>query len=490
VVGSESISFETHEPLLSKQNLQESESHMDTKNVPVAIIGAGPIGLAAAAHLLKKGETPLVFEAGHTVGAAVLQWGHVRLFSPWRELIDPESAALLELEGWQVPDPAAYPTGRELVDDYLVPLANTAHIKPLLRVGTRVVAVSRQGIDKMKTPGREEAPFVLRVQTASGEEQDVLARAVIDASGTYETPNPLGASGIPALGEQALGKHIFYGIPDILGTQRGRYADRRVLVVGSGHSAFNALLELAELAREHPVTRLLWVIRRSDLGQVFGGGEKDALPARGALGMRMQELVESEQVRLVTGFHIRALYKTNEGILIAGEEERLGPVDEIIATTGFRPDLSLLRELRLALDAGLESPARLAPLIDPNVHSCGTVPPHGVEELSHPEADFYIVGMKSYGRAPTFLTLTGYEQVRSIAAALTGDWEDANRVELVLPETGACSSDAGGSCAVPASRGVAGQDGQEAVSASCCTPPAPQLLTVGTLRMQAEGCCG
>jgi hypothetical protein len=346
--------------------------------------------------------------------------------------------------------------------------------------------VTRRGIDKMKTPGREETPFVLRLQTASGEEQDVLARAVIDASGTYETPNPLGASGLPALGEQALRQRIFYGIPDILAAQRERYAGRRVLVVGSGHSAFNALLELAELAREHPATHLLWAIRRTDLGQLFGGGEKDALPARGALGLRMQELVESRQVRLVTGMHISALYETGDGIAIAGEEERLGPVDEIIATTGFRPDLSLLRELRLALDAGLESPVRLAPLIDPNVHRCGTVPPHGVEELSHPEANFYIVGMKSYGRAPTFLTLTGYEQVRSIAAALTGDFDAARRVELVLPETGVCSSDAGGSCAVPPTLEVTGQNEQVTVSASCCTPPTPQLLSVGTARNQAE----
>ncbi len=285
---------------------------METKNLPVAIIGAGPIGLAAAAHLLKRGQTPLVFEAGRTVGAAVLQWGHVRLFSPWRELLDREAAALLAAESWQAPDPAAYPTGRELVESYLAPLANTARFKPHLRLGTRVVAVSRQGIDKMKTPGREESPFVLRLQTARGEEQeeqDVLVRAVIDASGTYGTPNPLGASGIPALGERALREHIFYGIPDILRAQRERYADRRVLVVGSGHSAFNALLELAELAREHPATRLLWAIRRTDLGQLFGGGKRDALPARGALGQRMQELVESGQVRLVSGVRISALYE-------------------------------------------------------------------------------------------------------------------------------------------------------------------------------------
>ena len=455
---------------------------MIPNQLPVAIIGAGPIGLAAAAHLLRRGETPLVFEAGPSVGATILQWGHVRLFSPWRYLIDREATALLEADGWLAPDPEAYPTGRELVLDYLAPLANTLQMKPHLHLGTRVIAVTRQGIDKMKTPDREEAPFVLRLQTASDGEQDVLARAVIDASGTYETPNPLGAHGILARGERASRDHIFYGIPDILGTQRERYAGRHVLVVGSGHSAFNALLELAELAQEYPTTRLLWAIRRTDLSQLFGGGERDALPARGELGQRIQTLVESGQVRLVTGVHISALYQTEEGITIAGEEKRLGPVDELISATGFRPDLSLARELRLGLDASLESPVRLAPLIDPNVHSCGTVPPHGVEELSHPEANFYIVGMKSYGRAPTFLTLTGYEQVRSIAAALTGDYEAARQVELVLPETGVCSTDAGGSCAGPTAQGVAGQDDLAAASASCCAPPARQVLMVGPIR--------
>lgn len=463
---------------------------MQNNHLPVAIIGAGPIGLATAAHLLRRGETPIVFEAGPSAGAAVLQWGHVRLFSPWRYLIDHEAAALLAADGWLAPDPEAYPTGRELVEYYLVPLANTPRMKPHLHLDTHVVAVSRQGIDKMKTLGREQVPFVLRLRTASGEEQDVLARAVIDASGTYETPNPLGADGIPALGEQALREYIFYGIPDNLGTQRERYAGRRVLVVGSGHSAFNVLLELATLAKEYPSTRLLWAIRRTDLRQLFGGRERDALPARGELGRRVQALVEGGQVRLVTGVRIQALSQTHEGIVVAGEEERLGPVDEIIATTGFRPNLSLLRELRLGLDASLESPVALAPLIDPNVHSCGTVPPHGVKELSHPEENFYIVGMKSYGRAPTFLTLTGYEQVRSIVAALTGDDEAARMVELVLPETGVCSTDAGGLCAVPAIQGVVEQDDLAAASASCCTPPARQLLTVGTLRAQAEHCCG
>ena len=96
-------------------------------------------------------------------------------------------------------------------------------------------------------------------------------------------------------------------------------------------------------------------------------------------------------------------------------------MDAIAAATGFRPDLDMLREVRLDLDPAVEAPARLAPLIDPNFHSCGTVPPHGEELLRHPDDGFYIVGMKSYGRAPTFLLATGYEQVRSIAAALAGD---------------------------------------------------------------------
>jgi thioredoxin reductase len=402
----------------------------------------------------------------------MLQWGHVRLFSPWRYVVDQQAQALLGEQSWQAPDPEAYPTGREVVEQYLLPLSQVPLIQDVLHFQTRVTAVSRVSMDKVKTPTREETPFVVRIQEANGEEHDVLARAVIDASGTYQTPNPLGAHGLFALGERALREHIFYGIPDVLGAERARYAGKRVLVVGSGHSAQQTLLALTQLAEQEPATRLSWAIRRPSVQQMFGGGEKDGLPERGQIGARSQNLVASGQVRLVTGVRIEALTRTEEGIVIAGEEEHLGPVDEIIATTGFRPDLSFLREVRLALDPSLESPVALAPLIDPNVHSCGTVYPHGVDELAHPEANLFLVGMKSYGRAPTFLALTGYEQVRSIVAALTGDWESARQVELVLPETGVCSTDLGGTCGVPAKDGTA----------SCCSPassaPALELVQV------------
>jgi len=417
---------------------------MNPQNLPVAVIGAGPIGLAAAAHLLARGETPVVFEAGSNVGAAIREWGHVRLFSPWRYLVDREATALLEPTGWHMPNPEALPLGRDLVEEYLEPLAAHSMIAPTLKLSTEVLTISRRAHDKMKDADRAQAPFVIRVRCPDGGEAEFFARAVIDASGTWRTPNPLGASGVTALGESDTAERIAYGIPDVHGASRKRYAGKRVLVVGSGHSAFNVLLDLAELAKHSPLTAITWAVRRTNAGQLFGGEQNDALPARGALGARARKLVDSGAVRLLS-MRVARVQSTPEGLLVSGEDgEIVGPFDEVIGATGFRPNLETTRELRVGLDAALEAPTALAPLIDPNVHSCGTVPPHGAEELKHPEPNFFIVGMKSYGRAPTFLTLTGYEQVLSVVAALVKDWEAARNVELVLPETGVCSTDAGG----------------------------------------------
>jgi thioredoxin reductase len=443
---------------------------MSSEGLPVVVIGAGPVGLAAAAHLVARGETPLVLEAGDSVGASIRKWGHVRIFSPWRYNVDEASAALLEAAGWVRPDGDAHPTGRELLERYLEPLAALPAIRPHLRTSTRVVGVSRAGLDRTKTSGRSDVPFVVRVET-NGALSELKARAVIDASGTYESPNPLGAAGLPAIGEAGLADRIFYGIPDVLATHRGRYAGRRVLVVGSGHSAFNVLLDLAALAEHEPATRIVWAIRRPTIDGVFGGGAKDQLEERGRLGSRVRELVRRRVLEIVPAFSISSLERTRQGVVARSDTRALVPVDEVIATTGFRPDVSMLRELRLALDPIVESPAILAPLIDPNVHSCGSVPPHGVEELRHPEKDFYIVGMKSYGRAPTFLMLTGYEQVRSVACALTGDLEGARDVQLVLPETGVCSLDT-----------VAAE------GAACCGPT-PVTLQPSPRTAQRQGCC-
>jgi glycine/D-amino acid oxidase-like deaminating enzyme len=434
--------------------------------LPVAVIGAGPVGLAAAAHLVSSGQTPLLLEAGPAAGASVLKWGHVRIFSPWKYNVDGASAQLLEGTGWTRPPDSEHPTGRELVDRYLAPLAALPAIRRHLRLRTRVLAVTRRGLDRTKTAARDDAPFVLRVET-DGAQSEVLARAVIDASGTYEAPNPVGGNGVRALGEAQLADRIFYGIPDVLGRDRERYAERRVLVAGSGHSAFNVLLDLGRLAREVPGTRVVWAVRRATLDGLFGGGRKDQLEERGRLGTSMRELADSGVLTIAPGFAIDRLDRTADGVVAASGDRRLAPVDEIVAATGFRPDVGMLRELRLTLDPIVESPAGLAPLIDPNVHSCGTVPPHGAEELRQPEKDFYIVGMKSYGRAPTFLMLTGYEQVRSVVAALRGDWAAAREVRLTLPETGVCggaSAGVGSARAIPL---VVRADSAEP-SRSCC----------------------
>jgi hypothetical protein len=445
---------------------------MTLESLPIAVIGAGPVGLAATAQLVSRGEIPVVLEGGAEVGAAVRQWAHVRVFSPWRYNVDPVAAAMLAKAGWIAPDPDHLPTGQELVADYLEPLAALPEIEPSLRLGTRVLSVSRRGFDKLRTDGRETAPFVLRLRTPAGEEEEILARAVIDASGTSGSPNPLGADGIPARGEAGIRDRVFYGIPDLLGAQRGRYAARRVGVIGSGHSALNTLLDLVELRAAAPDTEVVWIVRRPPAARVFGGGVADALPARGALGKQARQLLDRGIVTLVVG-RIAAVARTARGVTILDEVgATLAVVDELVAVTGLRPDLTPLRELRLDLDPIMEAPRALAPLIDPNVHSCGTVPPHGIEELTQPEAGFFVVGMKSYGRAPTFLMLTGYEQVRSIACALTGDMPGARRVELTLPATGVCSAQPSDA------RGLASVAAEPATS--CCGGPAPA---------EVDACC-
>jgi thioredoxin reductase len=432
------------------------------QQLPTVVIGAGPIGLAAAAHLVARGHRPLILEAGARVGASMRSWGHVRMFSPWKYNIDTVARALLLETSWSPPtDEEAFPTGDELVDNYLEPLARVPQISAGLRLKTRVVAVSRLGADKMKTVGRASRPFVVRIKGPVGDER-LVAAAVIDASGTYHSPNPLGADGLPALGERGVAHRIAYGVPDILGKGRDTYADKHVLVVGSGHSAFNALLDLEALSWQAAETRITWAIRRD--APELGGGGRDELAARGALGQAVQRLLDTGRIAIKTGFSIESIENIEGKLAVHGPSDSIEGVDEIIATTGFRPDLSFLRELRLAVDSIVESPSVLAPLIDPNLHSCGTVPPHGAYELAHPEEPgFFVVGMKSYGRAPTFLMLTGYEQVRSVVALLDGDETAAREVRLLLPETGVCKVDtSGGSCCAPSP--------SKSETASCCAP--------------------
>ena len=475
--------------------------------LPVAVIGAGPVGLAAVARLIERGITPLVFEAGAQVGANLLDYAHVRLFSPWRYNVDESTTSLLSAQGWQAPPAEQLPLAGEVVEQALAAFACLPEVAAALHLNSRVLAITREGFDKVKSVGRDGAPFVIRV-LSGGVVSEHRARAVIDASGTWTSPNPLGANGLPAVAEREHGAAIFYGIPDVLGAARQRYAGKRSLVVGAGHSAANALLALAELARIVPGTRLAWAVRGESPARVFGGGAADELPARGQLGASLQALRDSGQLEFLSGFHITAIAQDEGALRVSGHDSQgqalhLGGIDEIICATGQRPDLTMTSELRLALDPVLEASAALGPLVDPNLHSCGSVPPHGHRELSHPERGFYTVGVKSYGRAPTFLMMTGFEQVRSVVAAIAGDLEAADRVALVLPQTGVCSvSDdvalaGSGACCAPAAPIVIAQS----AALSCCAAPAKEhtVVNIATARCcdpkvgrqvaKATGCC-
>jgi thioredoxin reductase len=414
---------------------------MNSTTLPVAVIGAGPVGLAAAAHLHERGVPFVVFELGDDVAASIREWAHVQLFSPWSYNIDPAARRLLEADGWTAPDGETHPTGGELIERYLEPLALLPAIASGLRTNRLVTGITRAGTDKITTSGRSEAPFLITTEGPFGLER-TFARAVIDATGTWLTPNPVGADGRPAIGERHAGDLIEVGIPDVLGRDRRRYAKRRVAVVGSGHSAQNVIRDLAVLAERSPATQVTWIVRRSDAGQMFGGKANDQLPERGRLGADAQHVVDNGAVKLVTGFRTDRIGYGPDGVtLVAVDGRETGPFDRIVNATGFRPDLELVSELRVDVDPVLQSARTLAPMIDPNVHSCGSVPPHGAAELAHPEPGFFIVGAKSYGRAPTFLLATGYEQVRSVVAELAGDWAAAKDVQLILPETGVCSLD-------------------------------------------------
>jgi cation diffusion facilitator CzcD-associated flavoprotein CzcO len=439
------------ESIVSEHNTASAE--------PVVVIGAGPVGLAAAAQLAERNVDFVVLESGPAVAAAIEEWRHVKLFSPWRYDIDDAARRLLVQAGWVEPDLGRLPTGGDLIDAYLEPL--TKELDDRIRYGATVVAITRVGFDRIRTAGREQAPFLIRL--AGGDE--LRASAVIDAAGTWRRPNVLGGSGIPARGEAEIADSIAHALPDVRGRDRDRYAGRRTAVVGAGHSAATTLLDLAELAEEAPGTEIVWVVRSTDQARTYGGGDADELPARGALGSRLKKLVRSGQVELVSSFRIEAASRTSDGRveLTAGDQRVVA--DTVVNSTGFRPDHDMVSELRLDLDPILGSTRALAPLIDPNHHSCGSVPPHGVDELTHPEPGYYAIGAKSYGRAPTFLLATGYEQARSVVAAIAGDWQSARDVQLNLPETGVCSSN------------LASGDSSDEAAGGCCGP-APQLIEI------------
>ncbi len=380
----------------------------------IAIIGAGPIGLEAALAAEKAGLAFTIYERGE-IADAVRQWGHVRMFSPFAMNATSSGVARLRAAGHELPEPDALLTGAEFRAQYLQPLAETFGAKLLEH--TTVVAVGRSRrlkSDFIGAPERGAAKFRLLLRTEQGERVEE-ADVVLDCSGTFARPTALGEGGIPAPGELACAENIHYGIPRL--TKSARY-----LVGGAGHSAATVVRDLAAIAG----SQITWLIRR-DRETPAEEVPNDPLPERARLARAANKLVRDGRVQLLRAATVVALQRTGNGILVRWhdqhEVEQQLVVDEIVAATGFRPDLSLTRELQLQTCWATEGTYPLAAsLLGEAGTDCLATPAFGAETLLHPEPNFFTLGIKSYGRAPNFLLRTGYEQVAAVF-----DWLEQRR---------------------------------------------------------------
>ncbi len=401
----------------------------------IAVIGAGPIGLEAALYARYLGYDVDVYERGR-VAENLLRWGHVRMFSPFALNRSPLGLAALKAQ-----DPTRQPpaddellSGREFAARYLIPLAQSDLLADNIHEQTAVVAIGREGLIKGELAGdeaRDEPGFRLLLASANplehGRQRFATADVVIDASGTFGNHNWLGPGGLPALGEQAVQEHIEYGLPDVLGDDRSRYASRSILLVGTGHSAATNLVALAELAAQTPDTWITWVARREldeKHPQPVAAIPDDPFQERVRLTQHANRLAadDSNHISLLSGTAVEALTWHADlerfSVRLTGKHAGELEFDRIIANVGYRPDRRLFRELHVRHDPFHEG--ALEQLGDEGPGS--TASP---QALLQPEPDFYILGAKSVGRDSRFLIGTGLDQVRTLFTII-GDRPELN----------------------------------------------------------------
>ncbi len=390
------------------------------KSTRLAIVGAGPVGLEAAVAALARGHDVQLFERG-TVADSVRQWGHVRMFSPFGMNSTGRSRGIVQQAGANLPASDALLTGAEFRDGYLEPLAR-ALPRGILHEQTGVVAIGRARAlksDHIGEPARASTPFRLLVRSGDNE-WIATADVVLDCSGTYGQPNGLGDGGIPAPGERACAARIFYGIPDLAGADRARFSGAGVLVVGAGHSGATAIRELAQL--DHAPREIHWLLRR-DRPAAAEEIADDPLPERARLTSAANRLVQERRVALHRGGSIEQIDARDDRLdvtIALARETRTLTIDQIIVATGFRPDMSLARELQVQTCWATEGTYPLAAsMLGEAGADCLKAGAFGAEMLTHPEPGYFTLGMKSYGRSPNFLLRTGYEQVETVL-----DWLD------------------------------------------------------------------
>ena len=385
----------------------------------IAILGAGPTGLEAALAAAERGLDYTLYEAAPSVAGYVRAWGHVQVFTPWDMNVSERARAVLGADRAPIGD--ALPTGDELADALYEPLAASDAVAPHLALGTRVRAVSRDGLlksDEIGTGRRAGRPFRLLVER-DGEESVEHADVVIDATGTYGNPNALGDGGIPAPGERAAtaADRIEHHLPDFA-SDPGRWAGRTVLLTGAGHSAQTAARGLAEFAREAPGTRVVWAVRSADPD--WGAVEGDPLPARATLNRAAAELARGgagDSVTVRRGVVCEALAPRGDRLAVTlrnGSPEEV-EVDRVLALNGGVGDASLYRQLQVHECYATSGPMKLAAtLLAASGGDCLQMPAAGADALTNPEPGFFILGAKSYGRNSQFLLRVGWQQVDDV----------------------------------------------------------------------------
>jgi hypothetical protein len=402
----------------------------------LAILGGGPIGLEAALHAASLRLPFTLYERGR-VGEYYHHWGHVRLFSPFEMNSSPLGRAHLRNDCRQdLPRDKDVLTGREHLAAYLEPLAASSLLRDHVRTQTAVLHVSRKGFlkeDALGDPRRALQPFRLLLRGGKNEAIEE-ADVVLDCTGTYGQPRFLGEGGIPALGELASRPHIAAGLEDVLGERRAAYADKTILVLGSGYSAATTVCNLARLAEKHPGTWILWAVRSVGT-QPIKRFVNDALRERDQLAVRANTLatrgegnvefhpqVSVEAVECAgadRGFKVRAFCA---GKPVTWE------VDRLVATVGYMPAGELYRELQVNECPASQGPRELSEaLLKQAAGESSHLSRLGSAVLRHPEPNFYILGAKSYGRYSNFLVRVGLEQVRDVFALITGQADMRNR---------------------------------------------------------------
>lgn len=400
----------------------------------IAIVGAGPIGLEAALYARVLGYDVAIYEAGNDVAAAIREWGHVKMFTPFGMNRSPLGISALRAqdESYRPPGDDELLTGREWVDRYLGPLSQSDLLADHLRLGARVLRIGKGEIHKEEMPGHEDRgdwPFRLLVREQEGIERLEEADVVIDATGVFASPPKwCGYGGVPAIGEMKFREHceIEYRLPDILGQDRSRYAGKHTLLIGAGYSAATNVVALARLIREVPDTRVTWITRRE--GPVGAGGPMtvilgDRLPERERLAREANALVSDANsgISYWPGNVVEAIERANAEdnsvyqVLFAGPQEGKHTFDRIVANVGFTPDRSLNEELQVHECYASFSPMKLAAaLLGSTSADCLDQKACGPRSLLNPEPNFYILGAKSYGRNSNFLLSVGLEQVREV----------------------------------------------------------------------------